>query len=171
MTRAIRAQRSYDHRLKSLVYSTGSIEVALDRGVPPSTARGWLKTAPRNIVSVDGLDHTVEELRGELFALRTRNAKLHALLRLFVVLLRVSGFSLSESRVPDGSKKRAILRTVASARHTLPMSVVLRVLRLSPRRYHTWKNARRSVVSKTLLRVLKLFLINSHPTRLETSRR
>jgi len=97
--------------------------------------------APREVVSVDGLDHTVEELRNELFALREKNAKLRAFLRLFVALLRVSGFSLSQSHLPEGSRKRAILRAVASACHTLQMRVVLRVLRLSPRRYHTWKIA------------------------------
>ncbi len=141
MTKATRAQRSYDHRLRNLVLSTGNIQVALDRGVPRSTVRGWLRMAPREVVSVDGLDHTVEELRNELFALREKNAKLRALLRLFVALLRVSGFSLSQSHLPEGSRKRAILHAVASACHTLQMRVVLRVLRLSPRRYHTWKNA------------------------------
>ncbi len=141
MTKATRAQRNYDHRLRNLVFSTGNIQLALDRGVPRSTAHGWLRTAPREVVSVDGLDHTVEELRNELFALREKIAKLRALLRLFVALLRVSGFSLRQSRLPEGSRKRAILRAVASARHTLQMRVVLRVLRLSPRRYHTWKNA------------------------------
>ncbi len=141
MTKATRAQRIYDHRLRNLVFSTGNIQLALDRGVPRSTAHGWVQTAPREVVSVDGLEHSVEELRNELFSLREKNAKLRALLRLFVALLRVSGFSLSRSRLPEGSGKRALLRAVACARHTLQMRVVLRVLHLSPRRYHSWKNA------------------------------
>jgi hypothetical protein len=38
-----RIQRRYDHRLQALVKSTGSIEFALEHGIPRSTARGWLE--------------------------------------------------------------------------------------------------------------------------------
>jgi len=144
MIQASRLQRTYDHRLRDLVYWTGNIRPALDCGVPPSTARGWLRTAPREVVSVQDLDHSVQELRQEVFELRSRNAKLRALLRLLLVLIRVSGFSLGESRLPEGSRKRAILRAVESARRTFKTRAVLRVLRLNPRRYHAWKNAERT---------------------------
>ena len=46
-----RSQQTYDHRLKALVYSTGDIHVALAEGVPRSTARGWLRSPPREVVS------------------------------------------------------------------------------------------------------------------------
>ncbi len=82
MVNAAQTQRIYDHRLRNLVYSTGRIEIALDRGVPRSTARGWLRSSPREVVSIDELEHSVEELR-------ERNSKLRALLRLFVILLRI----------------------------------------------------------------------------------
>jgi len=144
MIQASRLQRTYDHRLRDLVYWTGDIRPALDCGVPPSTARGWLRTAPREVVSVQDLDRSVEDLRRELFVLRRRNAKLRALLRLLLVLIRVSGFSLDESRLPEGSRKRAILRAVESARSTLKTQAILRVLRLHPRRYHAWKNAEKT---------------------------
>ncbi len=141
MTRTARSQRTYDHRLKELVYSTGDIQIAIEQGVPRSTAKGWLTSPPAEVVSVDALDLTVDELRRELFVLRKRNRELFALLRLFVVLVRVSGFSLAKCRLPEGWKKRAILKAVKTASRALPMSVVLRVLRLSPRRYHTWRRS------------------------------
>ena len=134
MVNAARTQRNYDHRLRNLVYSTGRIEIALDRGVPPSTARGWLRTSPREVVSIDELEHSVEELRNEVFALREKNSKLRA-------LLRISGFSLSNTRLPDSSEKQTILHAVDVTGRTLQLPVILRVLRLSTRRYHGWRNA------------------------------
>ncbi len=38
-----RIQRKYDYRLQALVKSAGSIELALELGIPRSTARGWLE--------------------------------------------------------------------------------------------------------------------------------
>ena len=141
MVNAARTQRIYDHRLRNLVYSTGRIEIALDRGVPRSTARGWLRNSPREVVSIDKLEHSVEELQEQVFALRERNSKLRALLRLFVTLLRISGFSLSNTRLPASTEKQTILRAVDVASRTLQLPVILRVLRLSSRRYHSWRNA------------------------------
>ena len=53
-----RPQRRYDHRLRELVQRAGDLTIATDLGVPPSTARGWLSTAPtvvypRNLVAFD----------------------------------------------------------------------------------------------------------------------
>ena len=141
MVRATRSQRTYDHRLRNLVSSTGQIQIALECGVPRSTARGWLRTRPQEVVSVDGLDYTLEELRNELFILREKYSKARALLRLFIVLLRVSGFSLGNCRLPEGTKKKAVLRAVTFACQSLKLQVVLRVLNLSSRRYNVWKNA------------------------------
>ena len=45
MSATTRTQNVYDHRLKDLVRSTGKIDVAIERGVPDSTARTWLTKA------------------------------------------------------------------------------------------------------------------------------
>jgi hypothetical protein len=45
MTHNTPTQRRYDHRLKLLVQTTGDIAIATERGVPASTARGWLSSA------------------------------------------------------------------------------------------------------------------------------
>src|ERR671919_970930 len=105
-----RPQHRYDHRLREFVQRTGNLSVAADLGVPRSTARGWLRTAPTVVVGVEPANLTELELRQEVRTLRRRVQKLPALLRLALVLLRVSGFTLSGERLPDGRDKLRILR-------------------------------------------------------------
>ena len=82
MATTTRIQRSYDHRLRELVRSTGDIQHAIHRGVPRSTAHGWLKSPQTEVVSVDVTDMNVLRLQQELLTLRKRVARLIALLRL-----------------------------------------------------------------------------------------
>src|SRR5205807_10562837 len=110
-----RPQQCYDHRLRELVHRTGDLTIATDLGVPPSTARGWLGTAPTVVVSLEVADLTELELRQEVLTLRRRVQKLAALLRLALVLLRVSGFTLLGERLLDGSDKLRILRVIVQA--------------------------------------------------------
>ncbi|HEV8315969.1 MAG TPA: DDE-type integrase/transposase/recombinase [Vicinamibacterales bacterium] len=65
--------------------------------------------------------------------------KLTALLRLAPTLLRSSGFTLTHERLPDGRAKTRILRAVDRAREFVPLRALLRCLRLSPSRFHTWR--------------------------------
>ena len=51
MTTATRSQKSYDHRLKELVHESGDIELAIQHGVPRSTARGWVRSARDDVVT------------------------------------------------------------------------------------------------------------------------
>ena len=111
-----RPQQRYDHRLRELVQRTGDLTIATDRGVPRSTARGWLRTAPTVTISLEVANLTELELRQELLTLRRRVQKLTARLRLALALLRVSGFTLAGERLPDGPDKLRILRAVDQAR-------------------------------------------------------
>ena len=61
-----RPQKRYDHRLRELVRRSGDLTVATDLGVPPSTARGWLRSVPTAVVSLDVADLPELELRQEL---------------------------------------------------------------------------------------------------------
>ena len=137
-----RPQQRYDHRLRELVHRTGNLSIATDLGVPPSTARGWLGTAPTVVVSLEVADLTELELRQEVLTLRRRVQKLAALLRLALVLLRVSGFTLSGERLLDGRDKLRILRAIDQARACIPLRALLRLLRLSPSRFHAWRRRR-----------------------------
>src|SRR5207244_1199387 len=138
-----RPQQRYDHRLRNLVQRTGDVTVATDRGVPRSTARGWLG-ATTVVVCLDVGDLTESELRQEGLKLRRRVQKLTALLRLALALLRTSGFHLTGARLPDGRAKMRILRAVDRARRYLPLRAVLRFLRVSPSRFHAWRRRQRA---------------------------
>src|SRR5215472_479717 len=134
-----RAQQRYDHRLRELVQRTGDLTIATDVGVPRSTARGWLRTAPTVVVSLDVEDVTELELRHEILKLQQSIQKLAALLRLALVLLRLSGFTLAGERLPDGPDKRRILSAIDQARACIPLQTLLRLVRLSPSRFHAWQ--------------------------------
>src|SRR5215831_10954599 len=87
MTTTGRPQQRYDHRLRNLVQRTGNVTVATDFGVPRSTARGWLRQAPKAVVSLDVTDLRASELQQEVLQLQRRVRKLRALLRLALALL------------------------------------------------------------------------------------
>ena len=126
-------------RLRNLVQRTGDVGIATDRGVPRSTARGWLGKAPKVVVSLDVTDLRASELQQEVLELRRRVKKLTALLRLALALLRSSGFTLTHKRLPDGRAKIRILRAVDRARASVPLRALLRFLRLSRSRVHAWR--------------------------------
>ena len=134
-------QQRYDHRLRDLVQSTGDLGHTTRRGVPRSTARGWLTSPRAKVVTVDVVDLDVLRLQQEVLALRQRVEWLVAMLRLVVVLLKASGFSLAGARLPQGTRKVSLLRAIDRSRSVLSLRVVLRVLRLSQSRYHSWKRA------------------------------
>src|SRR5262249_60538021 len=86
MTTMRRHQRRYDHRLRDLVQRTGDATIATNLGVPRSTARGWVRSAPKAVVSLDVANLNGAVLQREVFALRLRVKKLRALLRLTIDL-------------------------------------------------------------------------------------
>jgi putative transposase len=139
MPSTVRPQQRYDHRLRDLVHRTGDVNLATDLGVPRSTARGWLGAPATVVVSLDVAARTDTELRQEILLLRRRVQKLAALLRLVLAVHRTSGFTLSRERLPDGLAKRQILRAVDQARTCIPLRALLRILRLSPSRFHAWQ--------------------------------
>ncbi|QDT78604.1 hypothetical protein Mal35_20530 [Gimesia maris] len=105
MYKNTRKQRSYDHRLKELVRSTGNIDFAIQRGVPRSTARGWLTKNMSDVITVDALDMSLVELQCEVVELRRRNSRLIALLRLIITVMKVTHFTLSQIRLPQEAQK------------------------------------------------------------------
>lgn len=59
-------QYTYVHWLKLLVRATVNINVAIQRVVPRSTARGWRKKTMSNVITVDFLDMSLAELQREV---------------------------------------------------------------------------------------------------------
>jgi hypothetical protein len=56
-------------------------------------------------------------------------------------LLRISGFRLSGERLPAGDDKARLLRAIAGAEPVLPLVVILRIVGMTPARYHAWQRA------------------------------
>ena len=139
MATTTRTQNRYDHRLRELVRTTQDVSCAVQYGIPRSTARGWLSAPSAQIVTFDALNMDVTQLQREVLRLQARIQKLIALLRLLLVVLKISRFSLNQTRLPDGNDKRSLLRVIDRSRSALPLRSVLRVLRLSPARYHHWR--------------------------------
>ena len=87
-------------------------------------------------MTVDSLNMNATQLQREVLRLQTRIQKLIALRRVLLVVLKLSQFSLKQTRLPDGNEKRPLLRVIDQARSVLPLRSVLRVAGLSSARYH-----------------------------------
>ena len=144
MTTAVRRQQRYDHRLRELVRRTGELRLATGRGVPRSTARGWLGASSSAVVSLNGADRTEAELRQEILTLQRRVTKLAALLRLALVLRPRGGRTLTGERLLDGPDKARLLRAIEGARTSIPLRGILRFLHLSPSRFYAWRRRQRA---------------------------
>jgi len=138
MSSTTRTQRRYDHRLRELVQTTGDVELAIRHGVPRSTARGWLTKTTTEVVSLDVLELDTVQLQHEVIVLRRRIARLVSLLRLVVIVVKVSGVSFARVRLSEGTTKLQLLRAIERSRSHLPLRAVLRVIGLSHARYHDW---------------------------------
>jgi hypothetical protein len=91
------------------------------------------------VTTIDVASRSNDELRSEEIELRERNARLFAILRLVVVLLKVCELSLRYRRVPEGEKKRLLIRAVDRSKEVLSLRNVLLVIGLSKTRYYEWK--------------------------------
>ena len=109
-----RCLRTYDHRLVQLVQRTGDIELATRRGVPRSTARGWMRQDRSGVVTDPLLEEAPAALHARIVRLERRVRRLGAMLRVLLALLRGLRPDLSRLRVPDGSDKRRLLRAIES---------------------------------------------------------
>jgi putative transposase len=136
-----RQQRTYDHRLRALVRETGDLTVATRRGVPRSTAAGWLRAERQDIVTLDIFDKTESQLQAEVLKLRRRVRVLGAVVRLLLQLLRRSGFRLEVKRIAPSPARTALLRAVEHARELLPLRAVLRLAGISSSRLSSWTAA------------------------------
>jgi hypothetical protein len=126
---ATRPRHSDDHRLRDLVRSTGNIEYATSRDVPRSTARGWLSARPAPVVTLDVVDHVLVQPQQEVLALRRRADRLLALLRVLVILWKISGHSVS--RIPAPARKLRLVAAINWARAQMPKRFVLRLIGLA----------------------------------------
>jgi len=122
------------------VCETGNPRIFRHLGIPRSTTASWLSRGRRSVVSLDW-QHDMASVLDENERLKRRAQRQTAIIRLLVVLLKASGFRLDEQRLPDGKAKAKVLRAVDRCKDALSLKSVLRLVRLSPARYHAWKRA------------------------------
>jgi len=134
------SRRSYDHRIREIVCQTGNPQIFRHLRIPRSTTASWLSRERPSVVSLDW-DHHIASVLDENERLKRRTERQTAIIRLLVVLLKLSGFRLDAQRLPDGAAKAKILRAVDRCKEALPLKSALRLVRLSPACYHAWKRA------------------------------
>lgn len=114
MVAATRPQRAYDHRLREFVHRSGSDRHAVRIAIPRSTLHSWKSRAPKPVVGLIGSDKSINELEAEVVRLTLQVRKLRCILRLLLVLVKLSGFRLESLRLPKGRNKQRLLREVGS---------------------------------------------------------
>ena len=92
------------------------------------------------MVSLDW-SHDIALVLDENERLKRRIRRQTSILWLLVVLLKLSGFRLDQQRLPHGTAKTKVLRAVDRSKDALALKHALRLVRLSPARYHAWKRA------------------------------
>ena len=133
------SRRTYDHRIKQAILESGDRNLFPELKIPESTVRSWIHRGVSDAVTSDLVDCDRSTLVAEIHALRQRAALLSAVVGLLVTMIRVSKNHLDYERHADGVSKAVLLRAVDRASRVLPLSSALRLVRLSPSRYHSWR--------------------------------
>ncbi len=137
-----RQRRAYDPRLRELVrQAPDSRKLTQELGIPRSTVATWKRRPSAAVTSAPVLDQGDQDLRARVLKLERRVEVLATVVRLLMVLVRTCGFPLDQERVPQGEKKARLLRAVESARRTIQLRSVLRILGLNASRFYTWRRA------------------------------
>jgi putative transposase len=135
-------RRAYDHRLREHVVRSGARSLARHVPIQRSTLSSWQRRGLRPVVTIEPLKQDRQRLLESIVKLDRRARVLAAVVRLLLLLVRVSDFSLAGRRLPEGAAKADVLRTIESAQAILPLALIRRVLRLEPARHHAWRHAR-----------------------------
>ena len=113
------SQLRYDHRIREIVCETGNPRIFRHLCIPRSTTASWLSRGRRRVVSLDW-QHDIASVLDENERLKRRAQRQTAIIRLLVVLLKLSGFRLDEQRLPDGKAK--VLRAVERLKDALRLT-------------------------------------------------
>ena len=134
-------RRVYDHRIRKAICAIGDPNLFTELEIPRPAALSWIRRGCPEVVELGEADDGLVGLQERVAKLERRVAALHAVLRLLTAVVRLSGFQLDWTRVPEGARKQAVLTAVKRASGALGLRAALRVLRLSPSRFHAWKRA------------------------------
>jgi hypothetical protein len=98
-------RRDYDHRLRDHVVRPGARSLARHVLIPRSTLSTWQRRELRPVVTIEPLEQDRQHLLESIVKLDRRARVLAAVVRLLLLLVRVSGLSLAGRRLPEGAAK------------------------------------------------------------------
>jgi transposase InsO family protein len=151
---ASQSRRTYDHRIKQAILESETRDLFPELEIPKSrasgagqalatasaaTIRSWIHRGLADVVTSELIPCDRAVLISEIHALRQRTALLTAVVGLLVAMLRVSKNRLDYERYADGPSKVLLLRAIERSSKVLSLGSALRVARLSPSRYHSWR--------------------------------
>ena len=95
-------RRTYDHRIREHVCRASDPNLFPELRIPRSTTASWLRRGLPTVVSCRSELEDVAVLRERIHTLDTRVGRLAAVVSVQRALLRISGFSLENARLPTG---------------------------------------------------------------------
>ena len=140
MSQPLRSRRRYNHRIREIVCETGNPAIFQHLRIPRSTTASWLSRGRPSVVSLDW-EQDIALVLDENERLKRRTERQTAIIRLLVVLPKLSRFRFDQERLPDGTAKAKVLRAVDRSKDALSLKSTLRLVRLSPARYHALRRA------------------------------
>jgi hypothetical protein len=84
-------RRRYDHRVRDAVLAGRDLAVVQELAIPASTRRSWRRRGAAPLVSLDPRDAEMREIEARVASLERRAARLLAIVRLLIALLRATG--------------------------------------------------------------------------------
>ena len=132
------ARRTYDYRIQEAICESGDRELYPELDIPRSTIRSWIHRGAPEVITGEQAIYDRVQLVAEIHALRQRAALLGAVVGLLIAMLHVSKIRFGYERLPEGDAKKIILRAIERAGRVLSLNAALRIVRLSPSRYHSW---------------------------------
>lgn len=135
------SRRTYDYRIREAILDSGNKNLFPELDIPQSTIRSWIHRGLPDVVTSELVTCDRDALISEIHALRQRTALLASVIGLLAARLRVSKNHLEYKRHVEGESKAALLRAIDRASRVLPVTSALRIARLSPSRYHSWRQA------------------------------
>ena len=127
-------RQNYDHRIRKAICESRDPDLFPELDIPNSTIRTWLHRGVPDVITSELVDREHSELLLENRVLRRRVALLGAIVGAFVAFVRVSKTRLEFHRIPEGGSKRVLLRAIERSRKVMPLTAVLQIVGISPRR-------------------------------------
>lgn len=133
------SRRTYDHRIREAILESGERDLFPEFGIPPSTIRSWVHRGLPEVATSELASCDRAALLSEIRALQQRTALLAGVVGLLTTMLHISKSRVERDRALDAKSKALLLRAIERASRVLSLEAALRIVRLSPSRYHSWR--------------------------------